>query len=221
MTRQLTHSGLILPVIRKVICRDDAFVCSICRTEYSSKVDANNCLNHCWFDIQDLYPVVLRKINGRRVVFRCHFCCRDYKDESEALSCARRCQNDRNNLHVREQLINDLPIEAPTQRPSRIRLVAMKLPPSKPVKSRPIEESTEMVDEQLHVETETSEQEAVENLSEQAPPRRTKADFPKQWVRMDAKYQCRYCNALFYTKMEVEACFNNHFDEEGFEKMGA
>ncbi|WP_141735824.1 hypothetical protein [Oligoflexus tunisiensis] len=216
MGRHLTSSGLILPVIRKVICRDDFFVCSICRSEYKSKVEANNCLNHCWFDVQQLYPVVLRKLNGRHVVFRCHFCCRDYKDESEALSCARRCQGDRNQLHVHEQLLNDLPIEAPTHRPSRIRLVAMKTMPVRPAKSKaPEEDPVEQVDDV---------QEDVESPLEADAPvsqQRTKADFPKPWVRMDAKYQCCYCKKLFYTKMETETCFNGHFDEEGYEKPNA
>jgi hypothetical protein len=217
MGRHLTNSGLILPVIRKVICRDDFFVCSICRSEYKSKVEANNCLNHCWYDVQQLYPVVLRKINGRHVVFRCHFCCRDYKDESEALNCARRCQGERNQLHVHEQLLNDLPIEAPSHRPSRIRLVAMKAAPTRPAKARELEEDhVEQADEGL-----------VENvdltLEADAPsgPRKSKADFPKAWVRMDAKYQCCYCRSLFFTKMETEACFNGHFDEDGFETSGA
>ncbi|MDQ3233151.1 MAG: hypothetical protein M3Q07_15140 [Pseudobdellovibrionaceae bacterium] len=215
MSRNLTNSGLILPVIRKVICRDDCYICSICRSEYKTKVEANNCLNHCWYDVQTLYPVVLRKLNGRHVVFRCHFCCRDYKDESDALSCARRCQGDRNQLHVHEQLLNDLPLEAPTHRPSHIRLVAMKTMAARPVtQPQDHEESldqAELVESEVEIPNETSEQK----------PGKTKADFPKTWVRMDAKYQCLYCKKMYFTKMETESCFNGHFDEEGFEKSPA
>lgn len=213
MGRHLTNSGLVLPVIRKVICRDDTYICSICRSEYKSKVEANNCLNHCWYDVQSMYPVVLRKLNGRHVVFRCHFCCRDYKDESDALSCARRCQGDRNQLHVHEQLLNDLPIEAPTQRPSRIRLVAMKVMPNQQTapQAEKVEEQIDEMDEGVS---------EVEVPDEALPPesRKSKADFPKQWIRMDAKYQCCYCKKLFFTKMETEACFNEHFDADGLEK---
>lgn len=214
MGRQLTNSGIILPVIRKVICRDDTYICSICRSEYKSKVEANNCLNHCWYDVQNLYPVVLRKLNGRHVVFRCHFCCRDYKDEADALSCARRCQGDRNQLHVHEQLLNDLPIEAPSYRPSRLRLVALKATPlrtSLPKAQDDVEETLETQDEDV------SEVEMPDDAAPPAAPRKTKADFPKQWIRMDAKYQCCYCKKLFFTKMETESCFNGHFDENGVE----
>lgn len=214
MGRHLTNSGVILPVIRKVICRDDTYICSICRSEYKSKVEANNCLNHCWYDVQNLYPVVLRKLNGRHVVFRCHFCCRDYKDETDALSCARRCQGDRNQLHVHEQLLNDLPIEAPSHRPSRIRLVAMKATPvrtSVPKEQERDEDQVEEMDEAVSEVDIPADEEAP------SAPRKTKADFPKQWIRMDAKYQCCYCKNLFFTKMETEACFNGHFDAEGVE----
>lgn len=214
MGRHLTNSGLVLPVIRKVICRDETFICSICRSEYHNKVEANNCLNHCWYDVQNLYPVVLRKLNGRHVVFRCHFCCRDYKDESEALACARRCQGDRNQLHVHEQLLNDLPIEAPSHRPSRLRLVALKAAPAHPLAKPKDVEHTPTVSEDEESDIE------IPSENPDVAPRKSKADFPKQWVRMDAKYQCCYCKKLYFTKMETEACFNGHFDENGRELPG-
>jgi len=218
MGRQLTNnSGIILPVIRKVICRDDAYICSICRSEYKSMVEANNCLNHCWFDVQNLYPVVLRKLHGRNVVFRCHYCCRDYKDESDALSCARRCQGDRNRLHVHEQILNDLPIEAPSHRPSRLRLVTLKTVPLKNSQPKAKDDAAE------RFESKAQEGLAEVEIPEEAPPppqapRKTKADFPKQWIRMDAKYKCCYCKKLFFTKMETESCFNGHFDANGVER---
>lgn len=213
MGRHLTNSGLILPVIRKVISRDDVYICSLCRSEYTSKVEANTCLNHCWYEVQELYPVVLRKLNGRHVVFRCHFCCRDYRDETDALNCARRCQGERNSLHIREQLLNDLPLEAPTPRPSRIRLVAMK-PMAAKIPSKQKESGNETYEEDV------SEVEIPDDAPS-APPRKSKADFPKQWIRLNEKYQCCYCKSLYYTKMETEGCFNHHFDEQGFEKKSA
>ena|GEM_PF-3153703 len=214
MTRNLTDSGLILPVIRKVISRDGSYVCSICRNEYSSKVDANNCLNHCWMEVQSLYPVVLRKINGRFVVFRCHFCCRDYRDESDALSCARRCQGDRNKLHVREQLLNDLPIEAPNhQRPAHLRLVTFKAAPNRasaPPKPKESEPRPDAMDE---LEVPLPDAEAAPK-----PRGKHKKEFAKHWIRQNEKYQCYSCKTHFYTKMEAEGCFDGHFDEEGYEK---
>lgn len=222
MGRHLTNSGLILPVIRKVISRDGAYVCCICRSEYKTKVEANNCLNHCWYDVQHLYPVVLRKLNGRHVVFRCQYCCRDYEDESSALSCARRCRGERNHLHIREQLLNDLPIEAPSHRPSRIRLVAVKAMPGHPLAKPQVEDVVDQP-EDVDVDSEVdvvSEDDIVTDTPE-GPARKSKADFPKQWTRMDARYQCAYCKNLFYTKVETEACFSDHFDADGYEKIAS
>jgi hypothetical protein len=220
MARQQLGKGLMLPVIRKVICRDDAYLCTICRSEYKSKVDANNCLNQCWFDIQDLYPVVLRKFELRRVAFRCHFCCRDYPDELEAMNCAQRCLNSRNTQHIQEQLVNDLPIEAPNRKASRVRLVAVKAQPQQ-TPSKFSNRPTFMPDANNAVDSSDATNESVpmELPIELAvvDNRRTKAVFPKQWIRADAKYQCKYCNKQYFTKMEVEGCFNGHFDEQDFE----
>ncbi|MCX6128269.1 MAG: hypothetical protein NTX25_04295 [Proteobacteria bacterium] len=213
MSRQLTGSGIILPIIRKVICRDEVYVCCICRSDYKSKIEANNCLNQCWFDVQELYPVVVRKLNVRKVVFRCHFCCRDYSDDMEALNCARRCLNAANKQHIKEQLINELPIEAPNRRPSRLRLVTAK-PQAAPPKSK-IKARSKKASPQNNTTPEDKSAPAVEKTY--IEKRRKKSAFPKHWVRADAKYQCKYCNQKFFTKMEVEACFNGHFDQEDFE----
>lgn len=48
-------------------------------------------------------------------------------------------------------------------------------------------------------------------------PRRHRNEFKEIFVRKDAKYECRVCLSQFFTKMEVEACFDKHFDEEGNE----
>ena len=226
MARQLSDAGIMLPVIRKVICRDGCFICSICRSEYQSRIEANNCLNACWLDIQDFYPIVLHKLNLRKIAFRCQFCCRDYLDESLALACARRCLSARNNQHIKEQLVNDLPIVAPVRKSSRLRLIATR--PSAAAgrfhKSPPQQSSASAKDPNSITTEPLLVQPPIVPESRPAHPevkpidtRRTKASFPKQWIRNDARYQCKYCNSLFFTKMETETCFHSHFDEQGFE----
>lgn len=49
------------------------------------------------------------------------------------------------------------------------------------------------------------------------PKRRNKSSFAKTWVRKDAKYQCMCCLQDYFTRIEVEKCFDGHFDEEGKE----
>lgn len=214
MPRHLANSSLLLPVIRKVICRNGSYICSICRTEYLSKVEANNCLNQCWYDVQEIYPVVERKLGGLKKVYRCHFCCRDYPEESEALSCAKRCQGQRNQLHVREQLLNELPIKPPKHRPRRLRLVAVPtMSPSDLTQPAVDGEDADEFAADLDADIE------VPGEAPAAPPRKTKASFQKPWIRMNAQYQCCYCKNLMFTKAEAETCFNKHFDAEGFEKI--
>lgn len=35
----------------------------------------------------------------------------------------------------------------------------------------------------------------------------------KKFVRQDAKYACAHCKAKFFTRDEVEACFDGHGQE--------
>ena len=48
-------------------------------------------------------------------------------------------------------------------------------------------------------------------------PLQRKDSFESFWVRKDAKYECRFCHTQFFTRIEVEKCFNDHFDESGIE----
>lgn len=46
-----------------------------------------------------------------------------------------------------------------------------------------------------------------------ADTRRSKAQWKKPFIRNGAKYVCAYCNSEFFTKSEVESCFDGHFDQ--------
>lgn len=228
MSSRSSIIGIATPVIRKLIRRGDAYMCSICRSEYETALEANNCLNHCWFDLKNFYPVVLRRGLKGRTLFRCHFCCRDYKEEGEALGCARRCLNERNQQHFREQLLNDMPLDAPPKRPSRLRLAIKRTPPRKEeatpqqaiaaAPEAPASPSVALSQPPVS----TPEPSVTEALSPvPAAPARTgrhKDSFEKPWVRHDAKYKCNVCLKKYFTKMEADACFTGHFDEEGYEK---
>jgi hypothetical protein len=180
--------------------------------------------------VKDFYPVVLHKPRGKKALFRCHFCCRDYQHENEALSCARRCESDRSNIHDREQILGDINLDGIPRRPSRIRLVALNSAPVKRLTSKKPEPADsqqsskksgtrELVKEPLLL---AEEPPSLETPAAPPPPiAKHKSEFPDHWIRVDAKYQCRYCRAFFYTKMEGEACFNGHFNEEGFELIPA
>ncbi len=226
--RHKASAALPTPVIRKLIRREDTFICSICRSEYDNSLEANTCLNHCWFDLKHFYPVILRRGPRHTLIFRCHFCCRNYADEGEALSCARACLGERNKSHIREQLLNDLPLEAPPKRPSRVRLAITRSSPSKILGKEKVEETNSAVpspdDSDVPVSAESpAPTEVVENkevlINEKSG--RRKDSFSKPWVRHDAKYKCNCCNSMYFTRMEAEACFDKHFDAEGYEMESA
>ncbi len=308
MNHPLKNPQWLLPVIRKVIRRNGVFVCSICRTEYSTMGEANGCLNQCWYEIRNFYPVVKRR-RLHKLIYRCQYCCRDYDFETQALACANACSSDRNRQHIQEQLVNDLPVDVPAKRPGSVRLnqqsslgrrlrrqiendvladrpaheddihdIAIDHPvageASAPLSQHeaPLPESGKpssgfqkpsstnagtsskapaaaapSAATAPAANTATAAKSAKSNASTQAaaaekastkaaaeaPAEAAKAaaapqaevnkgrhkdSFPKQWSRQDAKYQCRYCNKRFYTKQEVEDCFNGHFNEDGYEK---
>lgn len=99
-----------LPIFRKLFRKGNRFICGICRSEYSSRLDGNNCLNFCWFELKRLNPVLVYHKLHQGLSFRCQYCARDYNSEEEAKSCASQCEDKRNHLHIHEQLFNDLPL---------------------------------------------------------------------------------------------------------------
>jgi hypothetical protein len=111
------------PVLRKIYKVGEDFVCGVCRTHHPTHSGANNCLNACWFELQQQYPLLVRTHPRRGPVYRCQLCSRDYKDENAALECARVCSLSRTKRHIQEQLINGLPIR--TERSTPFHLVKL------------------------------------------------------------------------------------------------
>ncbi|SMF33904.1 hypothetical protein [Pseudobacteriovorax antillogorgiicola] len=199
------------PIFRKIFRHGHYFLCGICRTEYHNRVDANNCLNHCWYALKEQYPLIVVRdfVHGR--LFRCQYCFRLYKTEDAGLECARRCTDGREKRHVQEQLASDLPISVKPRR--KFRLVKM-VPQEETLQAAPA--PTPQAPPPPEPEPEIPEEPAVK---EPTIIKRHKSEFPKNWIRDGAKYKCKFCNELYYTKVEVEKCFNDHFDAQGYEKL--
>ena len=219
MQRSLAQHNLVLPIIKRVMRRGNLYLCSLCRTEHHTAVEANHCLNTCWYDIKNFYPVVLRKLDKRRWVFRCHFCCRDYQVESEAYDCALRCLDGRNEVHLKEQILNDLPLAPPSKKPSRIRLITMQKrvsSASKHKSSKPQQLAKPIADKALEIVA--TELELPNSSAPSRPKGKHLREFKQKWMRKNEKYQCKYCHKQHYTRLEAESCFADHFDAEGYEK---
>lgn len=240
-----------IPIFRKIFRKRGRFVCGICRSSYQNRSDANNCLNFCWFELQEHYPLIRRRDAKSGVyVFRCQYCARDYKSEFAGLECARLCVEQRNQRHIHEQLINELPLEIKRKHP--VRLVHANKPEMRPLAIRTVfgqkaknsepslQSETTAIDHSIdhaqpesidNSETETnpeatlkpspvsSDQPETEGSDDKRDDklRRRKDSFPKSFIRKDAKYQCCCCLKKYFTKMEVEQCFEGHFDSEGYE----
>ncbi|MFW7379498.1 MAG: hypothetical protein ACOH5I_11865 [Oligoflexus sp.] len=124
-----------IPIFRKLFRKGSLFVCGICRSEYHSRVDGNNCLNFCWFELKNLNSVFVLRHPKRGWLYRCQFCARDHASETAAQLCAHNCREKNDQIHIHEQLLNELPLS--DHRPQPLILIrspkeiVKKTPPAK------------------------------------------------------------------------------------------
>lgn len=201
-----SYEMLRLPLVRRIFRQADVYICGLCTTQHKSYGEANSCMNQCWFDVHNFFPVIKRKLSKDTWVNRCIFCCRDYATEPEAFSCAARCAGEKNRLQLREQLLNDLPLPPPTRKVSRLLMltrVARPVPQKKVAKV----EAPKEVNEAKKTE--------IIDLG------KNRKDYKKTFLRKGEKYQCPYCLSPHFTKTESIACFETHWKEDGYEKVRA
>ena len=201
------------PVLRKIFRQGKVFVCGICRSKHSQRKDANNCLNHCWYALQEQYPLIVRTEYGK-TYFRCQYCFRDYTSENDGLDCAVECIDKKRQHHIKEQLIQDLPIETRPRKQFQLVKVPQLAPAGISFRKQKEETPPEPeIEENTEVENDQEPEESVEPEKK----KRHRSEYKKEWIRAAAKYKCMYCLELHYTRMEVQDCFNSHFDQEGYE----
>lgn len=213
-----------VPVIRKIFRKGKVFTCGICRSNYHSRGEANHCLNECWFQLRHHYPLIHEKHHGQPIKYKCQFCYRIYTDQEEALDCAQLCMEAHEQKHLSEQLTNDLPISVKSRRKFKLIRVnssgiksdgeSAEPPLVKIVKPDP-SVSTPSVENDVKVE---EKPEKTKEETAKPDDRRHISFYEKSWIREGAKYKCCYCGTLHYTRIEVEPCFNGHFDKDGLEK---
>lgn len=214
-----TNHYIRLPTIRKIFRNSGQFVCGLCRRNYDDYGEATECLKTCWDQVCISYPLVPRVSGLGRILFRCRFCSRDYKTEKSGMRCAELCRSHRNNKHLKELNLPEKPLLNLPRRDFKSGVTKLKVNYvskinfKKPEGGNGSEGDSEPVDQN----------ESVQDSHDIKPPprevvKRNKADFKKQFIRKGAKYCCQYCMIEYYTKMEVQQCFDGHFDEEGNEK---
>lgn len=226
------------PPILRVLRKDGAHLCGICRTTYLSNEHAVECLNRCWKMINERGHGIMLISDLGQEKYLCLFCFRHYRLPGEAQACADDCAAKGETKLRRLNLLPHLPQEQRTKRTFQTATTTFSRLPNQRGKVK-ANQSDGAVEKQH--ETEMADiaapggaQEGHEPPGTGAPSqepekitvnptktvkehkKRHRNEFPKQFSRHNAKYMCLVCNSEYFTKTEVEACFSGHFDEEGY-----
>ena len=232
-----------IPPLRKVVAQDGAFLCGMCMTSYEQIEDAYACLHHCWHDFLEEMPVVKRRARGG-MVYRCRLCGKHYGTEDEGLVCANECLMRSNAIFAEELKIEKMAAQPLSgRRPGRINMAAFlrdtkfvsrwnwrrgvvsdaaetesaPAPVPAPVKVAAANAPVKAAKAAAAAPEAVSK--PVAAVAEEAPAvvRRKKSAYKQGWHRANAKYQCDLCHSGYFTRAEVNKCFDGHFDAEGLE----
>lgn len=220
------------PTVRRVLKLAGYAVCGLCRRRFSHLSEAQLCLMSCWESVLHSYPLIHRVtgykpttgIDTSQSVFRCRFCSRDYFKEEAGLACARRCLK---LCHDNFTKAHNLP---PSQVPEKVRRSFVS--DEQKVKVNYVsrfnfkrkEPEAEVIEEPEVPIVDSGDPHSgggyqLKTLDGPDKPKeeRNKGFYPKPFLRQNAKYRCAYCLKDYFTKMEVEQCFDGHFDDQGRE----
>lgn len=211
-------------VVRRIFRVGQDFVCGICRVKHKHVEKANKCLEKCWRIIQFGTPFIAFKRLGK-IEFACVYCMRAYANVSEAKACAEDCVSHLNLTSMPEQPEQDhkpapkkttpKPIAKPTpivdlntQKPrseesiavKNVATAAPKLVVTKPVELEEIEPET--------ISVSSSKKSTEEDEAEKAE--KAARDRTVRFERQGSKYVCVKCKSKFFTREDVEACYNAH-----------
>ena len=209
-------------LVRRVVRMGPKFVCGICRTHHKEPYKANDCLHTCWHEVQSSAAYVpVRRMNN--IHFACIYCLRSYQTPNHATSCAADCTRtmgitDFNSTPVpgrrrkrgTETISNVVPIvkakvEVPAPAPVLPPPVVAAPPPA------PIEQPKAPPAPIATVPL-ASAAAAAPSDGSGAEVKLRKGNRVKKFDRAGSKYVCEVCNQKFFTKTEVEACFDAHPD---------
>jgi hypothetical protein len=204
--------------VRKVLLADDGFVCGICRSSYESAPEAQRCLKVCTVEMMSNMIVERARHHGK-LMYKCGCCRRLYEARETAENCLKDC---------RSGFVGKNSIDEVEGVEKRLRIAKTKPYQSQPkpqkIKLIPPYRLRKMVSE-ADIDAEIAAAEARGEgggaggadgtpAAKMEPVLRRKADLKDKFIRQGAQYQCAYCMQLYYTKVEVQSCFEAHPDEE-------
>ena len=225
------------PPILRVLRKDGSHICGICRNTFRTNEHAVDCLKTCWASLNESGQGITLIIDLGQEKYLCLFCFRHYRLPGEARACAEDCAAKGEKKLRRLNVLPHLPVESRSKRTFEAINVPIGAAPFQRNRSQSTTKSD--VPKKKPGETEMSDLSAsgIVNEAPMPPPqgtpepekitvtpqkavkehkKRHKKEFPKPFSRKDAKYMCLVCNSNYFTKSEVESCFDAHFDEEGF-----
>lgn len=212
--------------IRRVVRRGDIYICGLCRRQHNDLEDAQVCVGHCWTDFLAMDPVV-RKQRAVGVAHRCRFCARDFPSRAKAFQCASDCRANQTERQAHERELEAVD-NGPT--PKRLRTPKPVRSAPRPVASRP--KKTTLASEVLIVTNTAASSDPVpiaadaiaapseltpklvaagESTSKPAAADKSRnRNMQKMFFRDQAQYVCNNCKSKYFTKVEVEKCFESH-----------
>ncbi|MCX6126956.1 MAG: hypothetical protein NTV34_19705 [Proteobacteria bacterium] len=203
-------------VVRRVLHQEGQFLCGICRQKHQLNENAASCLRKCWSKLQTGPSILLfRKL--RKLEFACIYCLRSYEDQKTAHVCAKDCST---NLKIANPYSDSL---SPARQPRDWNQPLFTITPQQDASAEVLARTLEALDESSKSTPITAKnltQNSLPHVAEAPVPNepsgdpskgpRIPKDRTKMFERHGAKYVCVVCKTKFFTKEEVEVCFNQH-----------
>ena len=203
-------------VVRRVLHQEGKFLCGICRQKHKFNKNAASCLKKCWSKVQTGPGILLfRKL--ATLEFACIYCLRSYQDQKTAHACAKDCCT---HLQIANPYTDSL---APARQLRDWQQPLFVVDPQHDAAAQSLKKTLDALDESskptaptalapnrnLLPQAEESPSRDESSADKSKAPRAPK-DRTKMFERHGAKYVCIVCKEKFFTKEEVEACFNKH-----------
>lgn len=218
----------------RIMAVEGYYACGLCHRCHQTMGAAEACLKTCVAKEPPRIPV---RVRGERQLALCPVCAKGYGSEQDALLCLERCLESSDGLStpVKE---HGLRILAQARSPERFRGTGHShrplrtfvnqlpsAPPSRsaaPASTSPVSSVPRALDhgfdeEEPHHAPEKAPKPAPAATPIQQPmveEKRTDGPFRKlgqpAFIRADARYECTCCHERYFTKMEVDNCFNSH-----------
>lgn len=196
--------------VPRVLRQAEKFFCGICRSKFFSGSEANGCLDKCIPGFLEQQCITSRQVQIR-VLYTCSLCAKDRSDRKTAEICLKKCK--------------DAVLEGTFGRPKEVadKIRAQRLAQQKADAENADDLAKEQIEEQIAAAkavqaaaTAGGEKiaaipsAAATIVRSAAASNFTRKPNQKPFYRDGARYICSACKEKFFTKSEVEACFENH-----------